>query len=299
MPESVPDKESTPSPYISPEEDKDNAGRLKPDVAYQVHHDIRQEAKRQGLEVKPDDSPEEKERKNQALKQLFEERSDSDLSDYQATQIVDLEEKASRDSLTGLLNRREFGRLFSELLQQSNESDQPILFLMIDLDHFKKMNDTYGHRVGDQALQYLARTLTQSVEIGDLVARWGGEEFTIAVKPKSGQILDLDKLFIIAERIRGKTIDLLSRDKYQLTLGAPEETLPDKITLSVGATLTKSGDTLETVCQRADENLYIAKKSGRNQLFGDNGKIILTPSPGGPPETLPRSGISPTQLPVS
>lgn len=275
MPESGSDTESTPSPYISLEEDQVNVNRLKPDVAHQVYSDIRQEAEREGITDDP------------AIKNLFDDRSKSSLPDYQAVKIVDLEDKATRDPLTGLLNRREFSRLFSEFLQQANESGQPILFLMIDLDHFKDINDNYGHPIGDRALQYLARALTSSVEIGDLVARWGGEEFVIAIKPKTGQPLDPDKMLAAAERIRMKIIDLLSADRYQLTSGAAEEKLPDsnQITLSVGATLTKSDDTLETVCQRSDDNLYKAKKGGRNQSFGDSGKIIPTPPPDGPPET--------------
>lgn len=288
MPESA--AEPAVNPYVSPEEDEDNAGRLKPDVAHQVYSDVRQQAKRWGLEINPDDSPIKKRLKYFALSKVFGLFSRFTLPDYQAVKIVDLEDKATRDPLTGLLNRREFSRLFSEFLQQANESGQPILFLMIDLDHFKEINDTYGHLLGDQALKYLARALTGSVEIGDLVARWGGEEFVIAIKSKTGQPLDPDKMLAAAERIRKKIIDPLSADRYQLTPGAAEEKLPDskQITLSVGATLTKPDDTLETVCQRADNNLYKAKNSGRNQSIGDNGKIIFTLTP--PPDVPPKTG---------
>jgi diguanylate cyclase (GGDEF)-like protein len=158
---------------------------------------------------------------------------------------------------------------------------------MIDLDYFKKTNDTYGHSIGDQILKYLARTLTDSVDIGDLVARWGGEEFVIAVKPKVGQSIDPNKLLIVAERIRLKTIALLSKDRYQLTPQAKETEFPYKITLSVGATITKPGDTIDTVCQRADKNLYKAKNGGRDQSIGDNGKISFTPTP--PPDVRPET----------
>lgn len=287
MPESA--AESTVNPYISPEEDKDNAGQLKPDVAHQVYSDIRQQAERWGLKIKPDDSPIKKRLKHFAISKVFGLFSRSTLPDHQAAQIVDFEEKAIRDPLTGLLNRRGFEKEFVRLLQDSNKFGQPMLLLMIDLDYFKIINDTYGHLIGDQALKYLARALASSVEIGDLVARWGGEEFVIAIKPKTGQPLDPDKMLAAAERIRMKIIDLLSADRYQLTSGAAEEKLPDsnQITLSVGATLTKPDDALETVCQRADDNLYQAKKSGRDQSFGDNGKIVFTQvlPPDVPPET--------------
>lgn len=285
MPESV-DKSAV-NPYISLREDKDNAGRLKPDVANQIHSDIRRQAERWGLKINPDDSPIKKRLKYFVLSKVFGLFSHFTLPDYQAAQIVDLEEKATRDTLTGLLNRRGFETQFNQSLRESTQSSQPILLLILDLDHFKKINDRYGHLVGDQALKYLARALTDSVDIGDLVGRWGGEEFIVAAKLKTGQPIDSDKMLAAAERIRKNIIDLLSADRYQLTNGAAEEKLPeaDQITLSVGATLTKSDDTLETVCQRSDDNLYKAKKSGRNQSFGDNGEIILTPVL--PPDVLP------------
>lgn len=280
------------NPYVSAEEGGNNAGNLRTDVARQVYLDIRQEAERLGLEIKSSDSPEEKERKNQALKNLFDAGSAGDLPDYQAAQIVDLEEKATRDTLTGLLNRRGFGTQFNQSLQQSTRSGQPILLLIIDLDHFKNINDRYGHLVGDQALKYLARALIDSVDIGDLVGRWGGEEFIVAAKQKTGQPIDSDKMLAAVERIRKNIIDLLSADRYQLTSGAAEERLPeaDQITLSVGATLSRQDDTLETICRRADENLYKAKNDGRNRSFGDNGEIILTPVL--PPDVRPKTASS-------
>jgi diguanylate cyclase (GGDEF)-like protein len=270
MSESNFDEESTPSPYISETEDKVDASRLKADVAHQVFKDIRQEAQRKKL---IDET---------SLKNIFDERSKSTLPDYQAAQIVDLEEKATRDSLTGLLNRREFDRLFREFLQQTNESGQLVLFLMIDIDYFKKINDTYGHLIGDQVLKYLARALTDSVKIGDLVARWGGEEFTIAIKSRLGRTIDQERLLMASERIRHQIVDLLSKDRYQLKNNG-EEKLNNKITLSVGATIVQPGDTLETIYQRADDNLYKAKDGGRDQTVGDNGKINLVL----PPDVLP------------
>lgn len=286
MPETVTDPDL--DPYITSGEAKNSAGKLKPDVAYQVYYDIGEEAKRKDLEIKPGDLPEERERKNQLLKQLFDERSSSDLPDYQAVKIVDLEEKATRDSLTGLLNRRGFDELFRESLQQSNESGRTIIFLMLDLDHFKEINDTYGHLLGDQALKYLARALTDSVEIGDLIARWGGEEFVIAIKPKAGQPLDPDKMLAAAERIRRQIVALLSKDIYRQMIDGIEKEIHIPITLSVGATLTRPDDIMDTACQRADENLYKAKNGGRDQSVGDNGEIILTPvlPPDGRPEIV-------------
>lgn len=281
MPESV--AEPAVNPYISLKEDKDNAGRLKHNVAYQLHRDIRQEAKRLGLEIRPDDSPEEIERKNKTLLGLFNARSGGDLPDYQAAQIVDSEEKAGRDSLTGLLNRRGFEKEFAKTFSESQESDQSILFLMIDLDHFKQLNDTRGHHIGDQALRYLTRALTDSVEIGDLVGRWGGEEFVIAVRFKRDREFEPDKFVTTAERIRLQIIESLAKDRYPIDSGT-DISIP--ITLSAGATVSHPGDTLEIICQRADRNLYHAKEAGRNQSFGDDGKIILTSPLGAPPETV-------------
>lgn len=284
MPESEAESaaESAVNPYVSPEEDEADAGRLKPDVAHQVYGDIRQQAERWGLKINPDDSPIKKRLKYFVLSKVFGLFSRSTLPDYQAAQIVDLEEQTGRDPLTGLLNRRGFETQFNQSLRESIRFSQPILLLILDLDHFKKINDKYGHLVGDQALKYLARALTDSVDIGDLVGRWGGEEFIVAVKLKTGQPTNPDKMLMdlmAAERIRKKIINLLSADRYQLKSGAAEEKLPeaDQITLSVGATLTTpDDDTLETVCRRADRNLYNAKEGGRNRSFGDNGRIILT-----------------------
>ncbi len=284
MPESA--AEPFPAPYISPAEDEDNAGRLKPDVAHQVYFDIREEAKRRGLEINPNDSPEEIARKNQALKQLFGDRSSSDLPDYQAAGIVDLEEKAGRDPLTGLLNRRRFERLFDESLKQSIQTGKQILFLMVDLDFFKQLNDDYGHLIGDEALKYLARALAEAVEIEDLVCRWGGEEFIVSIKPKGGRPSEADKLLGIAERIRRQIVDALSEVYYQSEKNGEKQPIKIPITLSVGATLTRSDDTLEKACQRADDNLYQAKNSGRNQSFGDHGKIVFTQA--SPPDVPPK-----------
>lgn len=274
MPESANGGELIPNPYVSEEDDRANADRLKSDVAHQVYNDIRKEAKREKM---VDDA---------SLKKIFDERSESTLPDYQAAQIVDFEKKATRDKLTGLLNRRGFNELFEESLQQSKKSGQPILFLMMDLDNFKKINDSFGHLIGDEVLKYLSRALLESVEIGDLICRWGGEEIVVVIKPKPGRNVNQDRLLMATERIRRQIVDLLSKDVYRQRVNDQEKEISVPVTLSVGATLSRPNDTAEEIYQRADDNLYEAKSGGRNQSFGDTGKIILAPLPGALPETL-------------
>lgn len=272
MPEFTNGGELIPNPHVSEEDDRANAGRLKSDVAHQVYNDIRKEAKREKI---VDDA---------SLKKIFNERSESTLPDYQAVQIVDFEKKATRDKLTGLLNRRGFNELFEESLQQSEKSGQPILFLMMDLDHFKKINDSFGHLIGDEVLKYLSRALLESVEIGDLVCRWGGEEIVVVIKPKPGRNVSQDRLLMATERIRRQIIDLLSKDVYRQRVNDQEKEISVPVTLSVGATLSRPNDTAEKIYQRADDNLYKAKNGGRNQSFGDTEKIILAPHLGVLPE---------------
>lgn len=271
MPESTPDTESTPSPYISLEEDQVNVNRLKPDVAHQLYNDIRRKAKRQDLKIK---------RKNRALEDLFDTTSADDLPDYQAAQIVDAEEKATLDPLTGLLNRRAFETQVKEKLSQGAAG----LVLMIDADFFKEVNDTYGHPTGDQVLQRTAFALKSNVELTkDIIGRYGGEEF-VAFIQISNPDFEKDKIFAIAERIRRNIIDYLKNIRYETSQDgkAVENFIP--VTISLGATITY-GDPWEEALKRADENLYKAKKGGRNQSFGDSGKIIPVSLPGAPPET--------------
>lgn len=125
---------------------------------------------------------------------------------------------------------------------------------MVDIDHFKRFNDTHGHQVGDQVLRLVAKTLTDCVRAGDLPARYGGEEFAV-VLPKTG----IQVARPIAERIR---TTLAARKIIRRNTG---EGLGG-ITISIGAALYHPGETPAALVARADSALYAAKRQGRNRL---------------------------------
>ena len=144
---------------------------------------------------------------------------------------------ANIDMLTRVLNRRGCEEILSELKNYS--------LLLIDIDHFKNINDTYGHDVGDKILETLGEVLKKSVRAGDIVCRWGGEEFLVILPDTS-----IKEAVKIAEKIR-KKVKENSFDNV-------------KITVSIGIAAFE-GD-FEKAFKKADENLYKAKKSGRDRV---------------------------------
>jgi diguanylate cyclase (GGDEF)-like protein len=166
-----------------------------------------------------------------------------------------LRESNRRDVLTGMFNRRHFREVFEQLLQHAHESRQPISLMLIDLDHFKQVNDEYGHLAGDECLRALARTLNKclSAETGAVIARFGGEEFVVVLPGVSSPgILD------IAERVRqhihGESVHYAGRDI--------------RITASIGVHSVPPGASAsaDEVLHYADDALYSAKNAGRNRV---------------------------------
>ncbi|QLQ24073.1 MAG: diguanylate cyclase [Dechloromonas sp.] len=164
---------------------------------------------------------------------------------------VDLRVLASTDALTGLINRRAFmDRFAQELLRSQRHGPAPTL-LILDIDHFKKINDRHGHPAGDAVLAHLARLLRSSLRNVDLVGRIGGEEFAVVLvetNAETGQPV-IDRLL---DRIRETTVILA-------------DATPLNFTVSIGSTEILWGDTIDTAIQRADEALYTAKNSGRDR----------------------------------
>lgn len=160
-----------------------------------------------------------------------------------------LYESATRDQLTGLDNRRQLLALLRSHLARAHRTGAPLTFLLIDADHFKKINDTYGHDIGDEALKFLARILRSCCRESDLVGRWGGEEFGVALPDTP-----LADAITLAERIRRTTAG------SDLVLG----TRILRMTVSVGGADFRDGDTVDTLFRRADEQLYRSKENGRN-----------------------------------
>lgn len=163
-----------------------------------------------------------------------------------------LEELVATDELTGLFNRRHFLRLAEQELGRMEAGGQHGLAL-IDLDHFKRINDVYGHAVGDQVLQAFAHIARACLRETDIVARYGGEEFVLLLPHCSAQ-----QLSVCCERLR--------RAFAEAELAAV--VLPGShLSLSAGMTLLNKGDDLDAALHRADQALYRAKHGGRNRCL--------------------------------
>lgn len=160
---------------------------------------------------------------------------------------------ASTDALTGVFNRRYLDAHLDNMLQRALEQRKPLSVLFCDIDHFKQLNDTYGHAAGDQVLIEFTQRMTRNLRSLDLVARIGGEEFVV-VMPDTPP----DRALRIAERLRHK----VEQELFPVT-GAE----PLAVTISVGVTTSTGQDHAGgEVLRRADEAMYRAKKSGRNRV---------------------------------
>jgi diguanylate cyclase (GGDEF)-like protein/PAS domain S-box-containing protein len=163
----------------------------------------------------------------------------------------ELKRLATTDPLTGVLNRRSFEGLFSRALQRSIRHKVPMCLAMLDLDHFKRVNDLHGHQAGDEALRQFSQYCEREARGTDVFARIGGEEFVLLLTdtPVAGALTILQRLF------RGvATLRLEGSNGYF------------SIELSAGLAEYVEGDTLESLLQRADRALYNAKEEGRNRI---------------------------------
>jgi diguanylate cyclase (GGDEF)-like protein len=166
----------------------------------------------------------------------------------------ELERLATRDPLTGALNRRAFHAALDAAWRDAQRNGKPLSCLMVDIDHFKRINDTHGHGVGDRVIQEVARKLQDSVRGTDLVCRWGGEEFCVAV---SG--VGVAETLDFAERVRMR----IERECG----AAVREVTGLRVTASVGAEVMQGHDeTTAALIERADQALYLAKRAGRNRV---------------------------------
>lgn len=163
-----------------------------------------------------------------------------------------LKEAAHRDFLTGLYNARAFEVLMQQKIDSFHRYQVPFTLLMVDIDHFKKVNDTYGHAAGDAVLSQLANLLRDTFRPGDEIARKGGEEFVIIVDN-----CDKEKIVNIAERLRLN----VEREPFLLPQG-----LVLHLTISAGSASYPDIDE-EQLLNMADQALYKAKESGRNQVW--------------------------------
>lgn len=162
-----------------------------------------------------------------------------------------LEHAALTDSLTGMQNRRYFDDALGEYLQEFRRINKPVGLVILDLDHFKAVNDTHGHDVGDEVLKAVANCLRDFTRHHDVAARLGGEEFAV-VAPN----MDMESLSKLAERIR-IAIAQLSVSSGNVTL---------RVTTSVGLAVWDRKESAEDFFRRADRMLYQAKRMGRNRV---------------------------------
>ena len=164
-----------------------------------------------------------------------------------------LEEAASTDQKTGLTNATAWTNLATAEIQRAARDGTKVGVLMVDLDHFKQVNDAYGHLVGDRVLQAVADVLSASARRYDVVGRWGGEEFVVLCPEVTEETLRA-----IAERIRIRVREL----RVQV-----DETVVEGLTVSIGIALyPEFGPELQDVLLAADDALFVAKDSGRNQV---------------------------------
>jgi len=163
-------------------------------------------------------------------------------------------ELAATDPLTGLHNRRYLAAHLSRQITRSKETRKPCTVLILDIDHFKRINDTYGHQAGDEVLKALADSFKFNIRGIDLACRYGGEEFVI-VMPETE--------LAVAEKVAERLREAIAERHFKTGEGKPE--IP--VTASIGiATLDPATDTAQSLIERADKALYEAKASGRNKV---------------------------------
>ncbi|MWV46300.1 diguanylate cyclase [Paenibacillus sp. HJL G12] len=171
------------------------------------------------------------------------ERKQAELMEINANLV----ELSITDKLTGLRNRRYFQEKLEEQMKLYGETEQPFSLIIIDIDYFKKVNDTWGHLTGDDVLETLGKILSSHARNGDVVARLGGEEFVLILPHADGP-----QSKKAAERLRLAVV------------GSPWKT--GSITVSIGIATFTPEDTGVTLLQKADQAMYASKKNGRNQV---------------------------------
>lgn len=177
-----------------------------------------------------------------------------DISDTKRVETL-LKDRATHDYLTGLVNRQCFQERLEAELVRVRRYGQATSLLLMDVDHFKKVNDLFGHDAGDHVLKALSTQVLAQVRAVDMVGRWGGEEFTVLL-PETGR----DEACDVAERIR-KAVEQQGFDYRDNSFG---------VTVSIGvAELDAKKDRIELAMRRVDEALYQAKHGGRNRVICD------------------------------
>ena len=189
----------------------------------------------------------ERRRKIRVLDPEFKNQVGKVLTDIKDS-LYELHDVATRDEKTGIYNHRFFKTVFAMELEKAKRGKQKLCLVVIDIDFFKKFNDTHGHLVGDEILLELARTLQKQIRKYDILARFGGEEFFVLLPETS-----ISKAKLLAERLRKSLPGNSKMKKYN-------------VTISLGVSEYKERDTMARLINRADKALYVSKKAGRNQV---------------------------------
>ena len=178
----------------------------------------------------------------------------SDISHQAANdlRVKELEKLALLDNLTQLANRNYIEREIQSRFEEKKRFNVPFGILFIDIDHFKKYNDIYGHPAGDEVLNFVANTFVANTRPFDIYGRWGGEEFIGIIRNINGKDLEL-----LGNRLRS-----LTENSYII-----HENEKLYVTISIGATLANENDTIHTLIKRADTLMYKSKAAGRNCLI--------------------------------
>jgi len=196
------------------------------------------------------------EKVNQKTKELQELNNSLERKIKERTQNIErskelLQDVAFKDNLTAIFNRHYLFEISPSLLTASDESKEPLSLLLIDIDYFKKINDTHGHIIGDNILKFFAQNIQKILRADDIFVRFGGEEFVILL-PK----VSVDESLIVAEKIRLS----VEQNHYQI------KGVDIPMTVSIGASQYLHHEPLEKLISRADLALYSAKEKGRNQV---------------------------------
>jgi len=164
------------------------------------------------------------------------------------TKQKEAETLAEIDPLTNVYNRRKFSELLDQEIERVERYNRALSVVLLDIDYFKKINDTYGHDVGDYVLKRMTKLIKENIRRVDTLARYGGEEFVV-ILPETG----IKGAMAVAERIR-RVIEETSFNKV------------DHVTISAGVSVFKDGDNHQSVVKKADNALYVAKREGRNRI---------------------------------
>ena len=189
---------------------------------------------------------------NEKLKAKLEESS-SEINNLREN-LASVQKEALTDALTGIANRKQFDMMLRNEAMHAMEDGSQLSLALVDIDYFKKFNDTYGHQVGDKVLKLVAQMLSRNIKGRDLAARYGGEEFALLL-PKT----ELEDGAALCEQIRSSVESKVLRNKQ-----SGEDY--GKITISIGVSEFEPGESLNQLIARADECLYRAKDLGRNQV---------------------------------